>query len=144
MYHVRFHLARGKNYLKWQIKNTKTEDVRYYDPELYQLIMTNCKLINYKPIANRIYEGANKDVCAWISCSSVIPLTNIDKEREEENQICYNPRVAPYWTNHDYSENIDGMQFIYLVTKGRKLFKLQYNEDINRVKRDIYAEEEIP
>lgn len=124
MYHVRFHLAKGRNYLKWQVKNTETGDVRYYDPDLYELVMTKCKLMNNIRTAQKIHDGANKEVCAWISCYSVIPLVNTNKKVEEKNKISYNPRIAPYWRNSNKEENIDNSSFSYLYTKGRELFEL--------------------
>lgn len=124
MYHVRFHLGRGKNYLKWQIKNTQTGDVRYYSPDQYELVMTNCKLVNHIRIAQKIHDGANKEVCAWISCSSVIPLVNTNKKVDKENQITYNPRVSPCWMRKHNNENIDDFSFSYLYTKGRELFEV--------------------
>ncbi len=43
---VRFHLAKGENFMKWQV--TSPSGVAYYDPEHFHITMRNCKLRNRK------------------------------------------------------------------------------------------------
>ena len=67
MYRVRFHLGRGANYMKWQVRDSNG-GVRYYDPESVRQVMLNAKLHNRPNVAKKICEGANKTVCAWVEC----------------------------------------------------------------------------
>ncbi len=118
MIKVRFHLARGKNYMKWQIKDgIKTE---YYEPDLFNLIMNNCQLHNKPNIAKKIFNGENKTVCAWISCQSVNIVDRKEISSQKES-ISYNPRIAPHW-RCDNGNNIDNKIFKTIVSVGHKLF----------------------
>ena len=52
MYKVRFHLGRGKNFMKWQVKYLGTEyggddKVSYVTPQDNQLAMLGCKPVSY-------------------------------------------------------------------------------------------------
>jgi hypothetical protein len=60
MYKVRFHLARGENFRKWQVlHNGKRE---YYDPESVSLVMEGCRLHNNPRVARII--NAQRSQCA--------------------------------------------------------------------------------
>ena len=94
-YKVRFNLGRGKNYLKWKVISP-SGDVNYYTPNNVCLHMENCKLVNQKGTAQKIFDGANKTVCAWIECETLTifePLNAI----ANGTKISYNPRVQPNW-----------------------------------------------
>ena len=64
-YKVRFNLGRGDNYMKWKV-STPSGEATYHNPDDVLIIMKGCKLFNQKGSANKIYEGANKTVCAWV------------------------------------------------------------------------------
>ena len=94
-YKVRFNLGRGANYLKWKVTSPNGK-VNYYEPNNVCLHMENCKLVNQQGTAQKIFDGANKTVCAWIECETLTifePLNNI----AQGIKISYNPRVQPNW-----------------------------------------------
>ena len=70
MYKVRFHLARGKHYMHWQVKD-KDGNNEYYDPAEVTLIMKECKLHNQPNATKKILLGENKRPCAWVICEKV-------------------------------------------------------------------------
>ena len=72
IYQVRFHLAKGENFMKWQVKDLSNGEVNYYDPSEYQLVMYDSVLKNQKTTAKKINCGANKTVCAWIRAGRVV------------------------------------------------------------------------
>ena len=69
-YQVRFNLGKGNNYMKWKV-STPSGKATYHNPEDVLIVMKGCKLFNQKGSANKIYEGANKTVCAWVECNDV-------------------------------------------------------------------------
>ena len=92
---VRFNLGRGKNYLKWKVERPEG-GVTYYSPGEVQLVMTNCTFKNHKKTAQKIFDGQNKTVCAWVLCKEIeIKTTGFIKD--ETNRVRYNPRVQPNW-----------------------------------------------
>lgn len=120
---VRFHLAKGPNFLKWQIKHKKY--TKYYEPDDVCIYMFSCRLQNNKIEANKIYNGKNKSVCAWVACDQV---TIFNKKRKydlgllsELDEVKFNPRIKPNWTD-GYGEDIDGECYSLIVSDGRSLF----------------------
>lgn len=104
-YEVRLHLGKGENYGKWQVKSMA--GVRYYDPATVSLTLLDCQLRNQRGTAQKIFDGANKDVCAWVDCNEVLvegPSTPTGLP------VSYNPRIAPHWRSF-CGENIDGKGF---------------------------------
>lgn len=101
---LRFHLAKGANFMKWQLTTTAGNKV-YRDPQTFQCFQVG-KLKNQKGTATKIHQGANKTVCAWIEYSSD-PLsfkTGMTKEVISNfKKVYYNPRKLPYW--HDEAGN---------------------------------------
>jgi len=127
MYKVRFHLARGKNFMKWQIKYLGTEDgrddrVSYVNPLDNQLAMLGCKLSVQPTAAKKIHDGANKTVCAWIECEEVQVLS-VDriKPNEQDYRIRFNPRVSPNWIDEN-NTIVSGEQYQILFTSDRTLW----------------------
>ena len=120
---VRFNLSRGKNYMKWKIEYPN-KTVEYYDPEQVQLILTNAQLRNYKKVAEKIYNGANKSVCAWVLCDSVeIKTTDFKELNDSFDRIKYNPRIKPNWT---INEEIADYKFMELIiSENNKLYKVK-------------------
>lgn len=144
MIKVRYHLQHGPDYMKWQFKRAG-EVLFYLEPAKNVVKLTNCVLHNNTKLAEKIYMGKNKDVCAWIRCKhyEVLPpdfhtcvkvspyssgeLANISKTC---THLRYNPKVLPYW--HTVSgKNIDGLAFdeLYLTVEG--VFYNPYRDDIH-------------
>lgn len=119
-YKIRFHLGKGENYLKWQIK-TPEGDVLFFPPEEVNIGIVNGKLVNQKGTARKIYEGANKTVCAWIEAERIYILKP-SHFGEKGTEVSYNPRVYPAWMHE--GNNVDGVVYKRLTTRGRKIFKL--------------------
>ena len=127
MYKVRFHLKTGKYFKHWQVTELNTKSISYYDPDKFNLTLLNVKLINKPSVANKIYTGANKTVCAWCLCESVVVtkvnhLKPLESYLEGLNEVMYNPRVAPNWVDNS-GGNIDGCVYGELVSFGNRLFR---------------------
>jgi hypothetical protein len=99
-YKIRFNLGRGENYLKWKV-TSPNGDVNYYEPNNVCLHMENCKLVNQKGTAQKIFDGANKTVCAWIESETVTifePLKDtLNLIPKNGTKVSFNPRVQPNW-----------------------------------------------
>jgi len=118
---IRFHLAKGPNYQRWQVR-VGNNDPEYYDPEDVHIDMYNCKLRNQRKTAERIGAGANKSVCAWIECESYQIRPRVYRGVPDVNEFCmYNPRKAPHWCNSKL-EDIDNKQYGRLMTFDRMIF----------------------
>jgi len=115
MLKVRFHLGQGENYMKWQVRDGD-KDPEYLDPETTSFTLINCTLKNNKRLAREIHGGANKTVCAWILCDEI----RMDAEHAEGQEIGYNPRKKPFWT--DGENDLDNRKFKTISSKGRKLY----------------------
>ncbi len=123
-YQVRFHLAKGENFMKFQVKDLSNGDTSYYDPEQYQLVLYDCILKNQKTTAKKINCGANKTVCAWIRAGRVV-IRNLGSQSEypysPSYEITYNPRDKPYWCDYD-GNDVDNTECGEILTANRKLF----------------------
>jgi len=118
MIKVRYHLQEGKHYKHWQFKDTKTKEVWYVHPSEGIFSLHNCVLHNNRNVADKIYMGANKDVCSWVKCKGVIH--NFKGEIPSWcTHLIYDPRKLPYWHTNT-GRNIDGFAFdtLYLTPKG--------------------------
>jgi hypothetical protein len=124
---VRFNLSRGKNYLKWKIEYPSGE-VEYHSPTDTQLIMKTCQLKNNRNIADKIFHGQHKSVCAWILCEDI--EVRFDKfvayDTMNMDQLKYNPKKLPYWViddkNHNHAICMDGVKFSEIGTVDFKLY----------------------
>lgn len=118
-YKIRFHLGRGPNYMSWQV--ARYGSLFYFDPNKVQLILYDCFLYNNINIANKIFEGKNKTVCAWIQCKEfeLNPYFLMVDTKNLKN-IQYNPRTLPFWSMD--GENIDKRSFRCLVTNQNKVY----------------------
>jgi hypothetical protein len=116
---VRFNLSRGKNYMKWKIAYPDG-NIEYLDPNKVDLLMKKCKLRNSQKTAQKIFDGENKTVCAWILCDDVVISENQKEPLEENGRLRYNPRVKPNWDFRDV--NVDGKQFCVIESRGSKLY----------------------
>jgi hypothetical protein len=109
---VRFNLGRGENYMKWKIQSAT--GVEYHRPTEVQLIMVNCQLKNNRKTAEKIFNGMNKDVCAWVLCDSII-IKHKDFEKVwVKDRLRYNPRKLPHWTMN--GEDLDNHRFERIAT----------------------------
>ena len=130
MYKVRFHLGRGKHFMHWQIKSKLNtgdgtgakEIVDYVDPQDNQLAMLGCRLSVQPTAAQKIHDGANKTVCAWIECEAVQVLeVNRLKPNQQDYRIKFNPRQSPNWTD-GYNNIVSGNEYEILFTNDRTLW----------------------
>lgn len=122
-YKVRFHLAKGDNYMKWQVFDLKSGVKTYHDPDTTTIIMHDCKLGNHPKTAQKIHEGANKTVCAWVASEDVL-VSDHDGATSPSKRLThykYNPRKNPHWFT-DTMSNADGLTFKTMMTHGRKIY----------------------
>lgn len=109
---VRFNLGRGKNYMKWKVQ--RPEGVEYYSPCDVQLIMYGCQLKNNRKTAEKIFNGMNKDVCAWVLCDSIeIKFDKFEKVWVKD-RLSYNPRKQPYWVWNNW--DVDNKKIKQILT----------------------------
>ena len=105
--------------MKWKVEYPdKTVD--YHDPTEVQLLMRNCKLKNYSNVAKKIYDGANKEVCAWVLCEDLIINQGTILKDEGYDRVRYNPREIPHWVYKN--EVADGLSFQTLISIGFGLY----------------------
>lgn len=132
MYKVRFHLAKGVNYQKWQVTDLETKEVYYFDPKSVSLEMKNCKLKNSKTVAQKIYLClSTKTVCSWIECEYFSPNFLVYRYEDYKEYtddryyfvepIFYNPKKHPNWVD-DEGKDIDGTTYKELSTINRQVF----------------------
>ena len=121
IYKVRFHLGAGENFMKWRVENMFTKSVEFFDPTVYYLELENCKLYNQVGAANKIFDGANKTVCAWVMAEKVAILIGGSCCFPEKDSVSYNPQREPNWVNAN-GKNIDKKEFRWLETQGRQLY----------------------
>jgi hypothetical protein len=119
MMKVRYHLQRGDHYMHWQFKDTFSQTVSYHDPKESIIKLHSCVLHNNRNLANKIYLGKNKDVCAWIKCRGMSIEITLDSIPSWCTKLHYNPKIVPYWHTHD-GRNIDELAFdlLYLTKDG--------------------------
>lgn len=117
---VRFHLGEGVNKFKWRIEDTKKGTHEFLVPEEVTLVLTNTFLRNQKGTAQKIFDGANKTVCAWVECDGVLIRDRVNIVGKQ--RLNYNPRVTPNWVVN--GENADGNSYDQLISVGRKLFTI--------------------
>ncbi len=113
---VRFHLGKGENCGKWQVKGPG--GIQYHDPAKVSLTMLDCQLRNQRGTAQKVYDGANKSVCAWVDCNEL--LVSGPQTEMAGIPLFYNPKVAPYWRNC-WQDNIDGMRTEVIRSSGKML-----------------------
>lgn len=117
---IRFNLGAGENYKKWKVTSPKGNAV-YHEPSEVTIFMEGCKLINQKATAIKIFEGANKSVCAWVEADNVTIYHKMpDDFVIVGDEVSFNPNVTPNWVSND--EDVDKKEFSDLVTKGRSIF----------------------
>ena len=119
-YRVRFHLAKGKNFMKWQVFDKLHGTKDYYDPDTRSIIMRDCLLGNHATTAKKIFDGENKTVCAWVACNEVCVVDSAPTVGKLTHYK-YNPRKNPHW-HTDTLNNADNLKFNVMVTNKRKVY----------------------
>ena len=119
-YRVRFHLAKGKNFMKWQVFDKLHNTKDYYDPDTRSIIMRDCFLGNHATNAKKIFDGENKTVCAWVACNEVCVVDSAPTVGKLTHYK-YNPRKNPHW-HTDTLNNADNLKFNVMVTNKRKVY----------------------
>ena len=114
---VRFNLAKGDNYLKWQVK--QNGEVSYYDPATTSLRLIGCELKNHRNTAEKIFGGEDKSVCAWVNCER-IEIIPQEASASEWVRVSFNPKVQPFWTID--GKNVDGFKIEELISNNRALY----------------------
>lgn len=130
MYKIRFHLAKGDNFMKWQVKAPGM--VEYHRPEERQIAMFNAKLKVQPAAAKKIHEGACKTVCAWVECEDyqVLGQSDLVKPNVNDFYVRFNPRRNPNWV--DLADNIlNNDEYSLLMTQDRSLFVVTDNHECN-------------
>ena len=122
---VRFNLGRGPNYMKWKVQYP-SGSVEYCNPQTSQLILKGCTLKNNRKTAEKIFNGEDKVVCAWILCEDIQVNYNIIDSIDDlsDNRLSYNPRVNPYWVLGKETP-ADGFKFNEISSIHNKLFVTQ-------------------
>lgn len=105
--------------MKWKVIYPDST-CEYLDPNEVTLIMYKCKLGNNPKQAEKIFQGGNKTVCAWILCKH-IKITGVPQEDIiETSRLRYNPRIKPCWDFR--GDNADGKEFECIVSKETRLY----------------------
>jgi len=112
----------------------------YFNPDNVELVMFNCRLMNQRGTANKIHEGANKTVCAWIQCKDLminlkrdirgLPAFNSgwsERNLEKVGVVAYNPRKSPNWRDEN-GNNIDKQKMSIIMSEGRGLARMTKKE----------------
>ena len=118
MYKVRFHLAKGQNFMKWQ--NKSSTNTFYIDPQFFDIKLKGVTLRNHKGTASKINKGANMTVCAWMMVDDYIVQPSNKKQLTHSNRIQYNPKIKPYW--HMDGVNIDNSTYAEVESLGGSLY----------------------
>ena len=118
---VRFNLGAGKNYMKWKVTDPFGK-ANYYEPDDVYIKMSDCRLMNHRGTAEKIYNGQHKTVCAWVEAVDVEVLPFQKQSCIVGSRVSYNPKVKPYWVLD--GEDADKKELKHIVSVGRKLFKL--------------------
>ena len=117
---VRFNLGAGSNYKKWKI-TYPSGNIEYHVPANVQLVMKKCQLKNSYKIASKIFNGGNKQVCAWILCEEIdVVIKNYNQSDITGKRIKYNPRIQPNWLIDE--TNVDGLKVNQIESIGNCLY----------------------
>lgn len=127
MYKVRFHLAKGKDYKKWQVVFPDGSK-HYYSPQEYTLILTDCKTRIQRAAATRIYNGANREVCAWVDCKNIdikkcdFSQETLDRYLYQSEELAFSPKDCIDWTSSIHDRPINNTEYARIETYSKLLF----------------------
>ena len=125
---VRFHLGRGPNYQRWQVRFGDNAP-EYFDPEDVILQMHNAVLRNQRGTAEKILNGENKTVCAWVECDHLEVKPRGQYYIPRAKQFChYNPKRRAHWFNNN-REDIDNTKHKLLATFGKLIIIPEYHDN---------------
>lgn len=126
---LRYHLGRGEFYKHWQLKSSRQRSKAvYFNPEDTSFILKGVKLYSKRSAAQKIYEGSNKNVCAWLSIEGSVKISSTQLSVEDMTEIAYNPRVAPFWTykgiwcEKEEDINLDMKKFDKVIINKTKIY----------------------
>ena len=119
MYKIAFHLAKGANFQKWQIRDSSNE-ATYFCPDTHTIVLRGCRLHNQKGASLRIFNGGEKNRCAWIEFESYEIIAK--SQVSEGTELSFNPRVCPTWVVN--GKNADNSRFETIVTNGKKVYSV--------------------
>jgi len=127
---VRFHLLKGANYQKWQVKvmqGSKKSEVLYYDPSAVQIEMRGCLLYNNLNKARKVFAEQQKDVSGHVRCEEVRLLDPESVPVEDLERLFYNPIRDIHWRREsDLGEFAwDESEYFTLITQGRQVYILE-------------------
>ncbi|MEN9520753.1 MAG: hypothetical protein RLZZ381_3341 [Cyanobacteriota bacterium] len=126
-YKLKFNLARGKNFRKWQVR--EDQNARYFDPEIYSLILYNCYLSNQANTAKKIFAGANRQPVAYILFDD-LEVIEANSTFGLHIPIFYNPKKAPYWQSAN-GANIDKSSYNKIGTLNNKVYILEESQQMS-------------
>jgi hypothetical protein len=127
-YKVRFHLGAGQHFKHWQVsimRGGKLSDTVYFNPDEYQLILFDCKLINRPSTAKSVFESQKRDVCGWIRCENLDVIDLFDGESMDIGglpRLEFDPKLIPYWHHTNSSDSLDNYKFDRIITSGKKVY----------------------
>ncbi len=108
--------------MHWQLKKSNSQ-IKYFAPNKYSLILTDCTLLNQKGTATKIYEGNDRQPCAWVKAEKYEVASPLTGDIYLPS-IHYNPQKAPYWRGSN-GDCIDGKKFSKLITVGKQIYILE-------------------
>ena len=83
--------------------------------------LKKCQLKNSYKIASKIFNGGNKQVCAWILCEEIdVVIKNSNQSDITGKRIKYNPRIQPNWLIDE--TNVDGLKVNQIESIGNCLY----------------------
>jgi hypothetical protein len=106
--------------MKWKIEYPNGT-IEYHSPTDVQLIMGECELKNHKKVAEKIYDGGVKVVCAWVLCDTIeVKTTDFIQYDPLLIRIRYNPRITPNWVLDGII--VDNCKFVKIASIGSQLW----------------------
>ena len=113
--------------MKWKV-TSPNGDVEYYDPDYNTIVMSGCKLRNSPATAQKIHDGANKTVCAWVDADHVdVKVNDFQLLWSVDKELRFNPREQPHWSYAGDIRNIDNQEVDLIITQNRRLWDVATN-----------------
>jgi hypothetical protein len=129
MFTIRRHLARGKYFGYFQIRGHVTDSkqgevIEYVNPNTHSIIFNSCRLHNKINQSTKIFNGAQKEPCAYIICTSYEVVEPIKIPGELE--VNFNPKLSPHWRMFSGRsiDLVDFALFTTLITFNSKVYAI--------------------